>query len=373
MSRPPAPVSSLRRRLTPVRIQPDDNPMSIRIRKYLTGTNLLLATRPADVGPTSRAQVWRRGPVHLWRYDGGARSHATPVVLVYAMLLRPYILDLVPGRSVIGSLVAAGHDVWLVDWGEPGPDDSATTLDAYIDDDLHAAVATVRETTGSAQVTLLGHCQGGTLSAIYASLHPEEIRNLVLLAAPIDFAPMPPHPIGAWSLWSRHPWYDSRALLAADGNVPAQVPGRATATWSAHLARGAPWLRSARDRMEAGDEGRAWLAACQWVDDTPALSGVAWVQWLADCYQANELVEGRLLIDGRPARLDLITAAVLRISGRRDVVTPPNQNAQRAHMPAAADFSRVHVPAGHVGMVAGPTARSDVYEPLRRWLAPRSG
>jgi polyhydroxyalkanoate synthase len=125
--------------------------------------------------------------------------------------------------------------------------------------------------------------------------------------------------------------------------------------------------------VEAGDEGRAWLAACQWVDDTPALSGVAWVQWLADCYQHKQLVEGRMRIGGRPARLDHITAAVLRISGRRDIVTPPHQNAQRAHLPAAVEFSGVHVPAGHVGMVVGPTARSDVYEPLQRWLAPRSG
>lgn len=234
-----APVSSLRRRLTPNRIQPDDNPMSIRVRKYVTGSHLLLATRPADVGPTSREQVWRRGPVRLWRYHGGARSYTTPVV-VYAMILRPYILDLVPARSVIGSLVEAGHDVWLVDWGEPGPDDSATTLDSYIDDDLHTAVATVRETTGAAQVTLLGHCQGGTLSAIYASLRPNEIRNLVLLAAPIDFAPTPPHPVGAWSLWSRRRWYDPRALLDAEGNVPAHVPGRAIATWSAPLARATP-------------------------------------------------------------------------------------------------------------------------------------
>lgn len=347
--------------------------MSIRVRKYLTGTHLLLATRAAEVAPTSRELISQRGSVRLWRYTGGARSSTIPVVLVYAMILRPYILDLVPGHSVIESLVEAGHDVWLVDWGEPGPDDSATTLASYIDDHLHAAVTTVRERTGSDQVTLFGHCQGGTLSAIYASLHPQGIRNLVLLAAPIDFAPTPPHPVGAWSLWSRRWWYDPRALLDADGNVPAHLPARMIATWSAPVARSVPWLQALRDRMETDDDGRAWLGACQWVDDSPALSGIAWVEWLADCYWSNKLVHGRMRIGGRAARLDHITAAVLRISGRRDVVTPPHQNARAAHLPAAAEFSAVHVPAGHVGMVAGPTARRDVYEPLRRWLAPRSG
>jgi polyhydroxyalkanoate synthase len=361
------------RRLGPARLQPDDNPASVRVRKYLTGTHLLLAAAPAEVAPVPRELIWQRGPVRLWRYTSAGRSHRVPVILVYAMILRPYILDLVRGRSVVEFLVDAGHDVWLVDWGDPRPADSRTGLDSYIDTYLRAVVTTVAGVTGCAAATLIGHCQGGTLAAIYAAMHPGEVRNLVLLAAPIDFVPVPPHAVGSWSLWSRQRWYDPRVLLGAGGNVPADLPGRAVATLSAPATIAAPWLAPLRTRLVGSEDGRAWLGACQWVDDSPPLSGTAWVQWLAGCYQRNDLVRGRMRIGGRRVELGRVTADVLRIRGRRDVVTPPHQTARPAHLPAARGFATVEAPAGHVGLIVGPAARTTMYQPLGRWLATRSG
>jgi polyhydroxyalkanoate synthase len=96
------------------------------------------------------------------------------------------------------------------------------------------------------------------------------------------------------------------------------------------------------------------------------------VQWLAGCYQHNDLVHGRMQIGGRRVLLDQITADVLKISGRRDVVTPPHQTARAAHMPAARGFTTVDVPAGHVGLIVGPNARTTMFEPMARWLAARS-
>jgi polyhydroxyalkanoate synthase len=353
-------------------VQPDDNPFSVRARKYLTGTHLLLAAQLAKVAPTPRQHVWKRGPVRLWRYTSAEDTPRTPVVLVYAMILRPYILDLVPGRSLVEHLLEAGHDVWLVDWGEPGPADSGITLDTYVDEHLRAVVATATETTGADAVSLLGHCQGGTLAATYAALWPEQVRNLVLLAAPIDFAPTRPHAVGAWSLWSRQRWYDPRLLLGPSGNVPVHVARYAAAAWSAPATAVAPWLATLRKRMEASEEGRAWLAACQWVDDSPPLSGTAFVQWLERCYQDNELVRNRMRIGDRAVRLDRVTASVLSINGRRDVVTPPHQVAHGAHFPAADTFSTITARTGHVGLLVGPTARAEMHEPLVRWLARRS-
>lgn len=360
------------RRLQPARVQPDDNPFSVRTRKYLTGTHLLLAAGRAEVAPTPRELIWQRGPVRLWRYRRGGRRHPEPVVLVYAMILRPYILDLVPGRSLIAHLLDEGHDVWLVDWGTPTPADSAIDLDDYIDDFLHAAVASVRETSGSDTVTLLGHCQGGTFAAMYAALHPGGVRNLILLAAPIDFAPSPPHAVGAWSLWSRQSWYDPRALVQPDGNLRIDLPGRAVSLLSTPAAIAVPWLGPVRARMAATEDGRAWLGACQWVDDSPPVAGTAFVQWLTGCYQHNDLVNGRMRIGGRPVLLERVTSNVLRIAGRRDVVTPPHQTARRAHLPAAAEFSTITAPAGHVGLIVGPGARTGVHRRLTRWLAERA-
>ena len=43
-------------------------------------------------------------------------------------------------------------------------------------------------------------CQGGTFSAIYASLHPDKIRNLITMVAPIDFDTDD----GLLNIWARH-------------------------------------------------------------------------------------------------------------------------------------------------------------------------
>ena len=36
---------------------------------------------------------------------------------------RPYVLDLLPGNSMIEYLVNQGHDVYLLDWGEIAAED----------------------------------------------------------------------------------------------------------------------------------------------------------------------------------------------------------------------------------------------------------
>ena len=42
--------------------------------------------------------------------------------------------------------------------------------------------------TNSPKLNLLGYCMGGTMSAMYTALYPEQVRNLILMAAPIDFS-----------------------------------------------------------------------------------------------------------------------------------------------------------------------------------------
>ncbi|CAA9443693.1 MAG: Polyhydroxyalkanoic acid synthase [uncultured Rubrobacteraceae bacterium] len=41
------------------------------------------------------------------------------MVLVYALILRPYIMDPVPGNSFVEYLFDEGFDVYLLDWGVP--------------------------------------------------------------------------------------------------------------------------------------------------------------------------------------------------------------------------------------------------------------
>jgi hypothetical protein len=99
--------------------------------------------------------------------------YGTPLLFVYALLNRPYILDLKAGRSVVSHFIKSGFDTYLVDWGVPTRADRHLTLDDYINGYLPDVVEHLCERTGSPQVSILGYCMGGTMSAMFtASISP---------------------------------------------------------------------------------------------------------------------------------------------------------------------------------------------------------
>ena len=73
----------------------------------------------------------------------GETRFPVPVLLVYALIDRPFILDLIPGNSFVEYLVQQGFDVYLLDWGVPGEEDRALLFDDYVFDYLAEAVGQV--------------------------------------------------------------------------------------------------------------------------------------------------------------------------------------------------------------------------------------
>ena len=109
-------------------------------------------------------------------------------MFVFALVNRPYILDILPNKSVVRHFVNAGFDTYLIDWGMPSHADRNRTLATYMDGYLANVVDYVCQRTGAPRTSLLGYCMGGTMSAMFTALHPEKVQNLILLAAGIDFS-----------------------------------------------------------------------------------------------------------------------------------------------------------------------------------------
>jgi polyhydroxyalkanoate synthase len=139
-------------------------------------------------GATPSEVVYEEDPIKLLHYPAASKPRfRTPLLFVFALVNRPYILDLKPDRSVVGHFVRHGFDTYLVDWGAPSHADRHLGLDDYVNGYLDNVVDHLRERTGSDQVSVLGYCMGGTMSAIYTALHPDKVRNLILMAAGIVF------------------------------------------------------------------------------------------------------------------------------------------------------------------------------------------
>ena len=92
--------------------------------------------------------MWRRGRCELWHYRNDDVRVSPPLLIVFSLFSRSYILDLQPGNSFVERLLSAGFDVYLLDWGVPDERDAANQLEDYVDDYLPAAVERVRHIAG---------------------------------------------------------------------------------------------------------------------------------------------------------------------------------------------------------------------------------
>lgn len=385
----------------PLGINDYDDPVTIRARKYATGTHVLIEEVGVEAGATPRDVVCSRGKAQLYRYRRPSESgggdvegrRPVPSLLTYGFVLKPYIFDLVPGNSLVEYLLGEGFDVYMLDFGISDAGDAKLSLEDFVLDYMHGAVQKIREISDADEVSLFGQSQGGTLCAMYAALFPESVKNLVLLSAPTDFAPRHPGPLGMWSYMSSTSgaYFDPAIVPKFLGNLPTDLAAQVINMAASMQAKafGAAFrpfgvfgrrsgiydraLRNIRELAEREVSVRSWLAASAWVDDAAPFPGETLRRWVKDFYQRNELVRGELELRGYRVDLSNIECSVLNVSGRWDYVVPPSQTEATTALARSTDKENVSLEAGHVGMFVGPAARESLQPLLRDWLAPRSG
>ncbi|CAN5558298.1 MAG: alpha/beta fold hydrolase [Actinomycetota bacterium] len=367
-----------------------DGPETIRSRKYATGTHVLLREVEVETGATPKEVVWENGKARLYRYGGSTgEKHPVPILLTYGFVLKPYVLDLVPGNSLVEYLVDAGFDVYMLDFGISGNEDRKLSIENLVLDYIHGAIEKTLEVSGAEEISLFGQSQGGTLCAMYAALFPEApLKNLVLLSAPTEFAPRNPGMLGQWTHMSRASgaYFEPAIVPWFMGNLPTDLASKVitSASSAQALALGAvarPFgqrfgmygatLRELRDLAERDVSMRSWLAVSQWVDDAAPFPGEVFRQWVKDFYQGDKLVKGGVSLRGRTVDLTNIECSILNVSGKWDYVVPAAQTKATTELAKSEDKQSVSLDAGHVGMIAGPGANK-VWGRLRDWLEPRS-
>ncbi|MFB3918274.1 MAG: hypothetical protein ACE14M_16205 [Terriglobales bacterium] len=123
-------------------------PYGVRFfRPFPLGSGLLaglaaLSTR-ASIAQTPRRLIWSLNKASEYRYEpvlAAQERHRVPLLLVYAPIGRPSILDICPGHSFVDWMQQRGFDVFLLDWGIPGPEDQSLGLNEYVQEYLPRAV-----------------------------------------------------------------------------------------------------------------------------------------------------------------------------------------------------------------------------------------
>lgn len=346
--------------------------------KFLRGTEALSKIDDADVdvGSTPKTLVHRQDKVTLHHYDAldGIKTQTGPVLIVYGLIGRYTMADLQEDRSLVRNLLARGVDLYVVDWGLPGRADQNLKLDDYVDWYLDDCIDEICSRAGVDQVTLLGICEGGVFSTLYAAQHPKKIKNLILTITPIDFhgdEEDADESHGFINLWTRNlEDEDIRKLIKAFGNLPGEImasvfqmmtPVRTLTKYNLDL------LDAASDEKKLLN----FLRMEKWLADRPHHPGAAALQWLIELYKENRLVRGTFEMSGKRIDLANITMPVLNVYALQDHIIPPPSSQALGKYVGTKDYTEIALPGGHVGVYVSGKSQGIVGNGVFDWLKER--
>jgi polyhydroxyalkanoate synthase subunit PhaC len=330
-------------------------------------------TTKAAIAQTPKQLVWTLNKTKLYRYIPVVpeeKRHPIPLLLVFALMNRPSILDLRPGHSFVEFMVGQGYDVYLLDWGAPGPEDKNLKFDDYALDYLPRAIRRMKSISGSPEFSMLGWCIGAILATLYAALRPDDgLKNLILLTAPLDFSKKESL---TFAQWTDERYFDIEKVLAMFGNVPPEM-----------IEYGAKALKPVEnyignylrlwDNLDHPQVIESWHAMNTWVTDNIPMSGGAFRQLIVDLYRNDRLMKGTWVVRGETVDVSKIKANLITVIAGDDHITPPCQSETLQDRVSSTDKEVFRVPGGHIGIMAGSGAAKRTWPHIDAWLGARSG
>lgn len=295
-------------------------------------------------------------------------DHSPALLMVPAPIKRGYLWDLSPHISAVRQCLRGGIQVYRIDWNRPSDAQRHLALADYADPFIQACCDLIQRETGHRQLFLAGHSLGGTLAAIYASLHPDRLRGLILVQAPVHFS----RQAGAleWLISFLPPAQRITSLL---GNVPGSFLSLAAGLASPatfEISRQLDAFFSLFDPQAM----RTHMQVERWtLDESPVAMRFfeQVVEWL---YRENRFMRGLLDINGRPALPHAVVAPILAIAERRCQVVPPESVLPFLQASSSPDNQVLWYPGDtgvalqHVGALVGRTAHQTVWPQIVQWI-----
>ena len=323
----------------------------------------------AGLGPMETPSRSRHlGPVATLKTYADGPSASAPLLLVPAPIKRAYIWDLAPGASVVEQCLWHGFRVYLLQWERPSEAEQGYGLAEYADRLLLECLSAITAETGQTRVFLAGHSLGGTLAAIFAALHPDRVRGLALLEAPLHFTP------------------DGGALerlvavappVSVLSTLPGNVPGTfldlvsvAASPSSFVWARWLDWIASLPDPQAR----RTHLRVVRWTLDELPLARRLFEEVVELVYRQDGFLRGALRVGGRRAAPEQVEAPLLSVVDPRSRLVPPRAVLPFHAASRSADarvlwyHGDVGVALQHVGALVGRSARREVWPAILGWF-----
>jgi polyhydroxyalkanoate synthase len=329
------------------------------------GVENLAAVDEIQLGQTAKELVYEDGKRKLYRYQARAKKVCSaPTLIVYAMVNRYTMLDLQPNRSMIRNLLDQGQDVYLIDWGYADRMDRHLTMDDLINGFMDDCIDHICEQHQLDAINLLGVCQGGTFSTIYAALHPEKVKNLITMVAPVDFETND----SLLFVWAKH--MDVDLMIDAYGIVPGDMMNQSYQMLAPFSLTVQKYINMV-DIMGDADRLADFLRMESWIFDSPDQPGEVLRQNAKELFQENRLVKGEFELGGQKVDLKQISMPVLVIYADYDTLVPPAACKGLLEHVGTKDKQELSYPVGHVGMFVSGKTQATLAPKIAEWINQR--
>ncbi len=315
-----------------------------------------------DPNSTPSEVIYSKKKIELIHYLN-ENSNAVPVILVYAQINRFNIMDLMPEKSVVQNLMSQGFDVFVIHWGYSGTNDDIMTVDDYIrclDDSIEA----IKEKTNSKKISMIGYCWGGILSLIYSTLFKEKIKNLAVLATPIDFSKDSSH----LALWAKD--IDADRMIDEFGHLnPLFLDiGFIMRNPSRNFDKYFRMLERINDKPFLEN----FFAMEKWLHNTPPIPGEYFRKIINDGYKNNSLIKNEMIVLDKKIDLKEIDFPVLTVVAKKDDLVSPASTLELDRYTSGIEKTTMVYEGGHVGLCISTHAQKTLWPKIAQWLHEKS-
>jgi poly(3-hydroxyalkanoate) synthetase len=309
---------------------------------------------------TPNAEVLQLPSMRLREFSRGRAGQQPVVVCAPYALHGALIADFAPSHSLVEALQKDSvNRIYVPDWRSASPDMRYLSIDNYLAD-LNVAIDEI-----GAPVDLVGLCQGGWLSLVYAARFPGKVRRLVLAGAPVDISA--PSDLSKMVAAVPQPAFE-QMVQRGDGLVSGE---HMLKLWNIPFSQHDVEATLQRNLGDGSDEARRLLDRfARWDRATLDLPGAYYLEVTERVFRQNLIAEGRFVALGRRIDLAEVRVPVFLLAGADDIVVPRDQAFATARLLGTrpAWLERACEPCGHLSLFMGRKALDHSWRRIARWL-----